>query len=449
MLKDLLKPLKQLKLMHLGVLQNLPAPPPMDDRDIVILWVDDAIARNKCSPVYSAPWISRRRSIILVGNRIEASNAFLLGAAGYTRMFSIPSEKDSLLDEILGRIQMYATRSPAEAELPDLDSVLIGSSIPVTALKNLIRKIAPRDKLMVLIRGETGTGKGLVAKMLHQLSPRADKPFIEINCTAIPDSLVEAELFGHEKGAFTDAHKNRRGIFELANGGTLFLDEIGYLRPDIQVKLLKILEDRRFRRIGGEKDIQVDCRIITGTSVNLEDKITRGEFREDLFYRLNVFPIVVPPLRERGQDVVRLAEHFRDFYSREHAIQSKGFTEKAIQCMIRGSWHGNIRELKHCIERAVILSENQLITEEVFACETDTELLPETNSLSSGVPPENDGFLITVHIPEPGKSMDQIQRDVIESVLERTSGNRSEAARLLRISRSRLLRRINPEHDGE
>ncbi|MBN1878586.1 sigma-54-dependent Fis family transcriptional regulator [bacterium] len=450
MLVQALKPIKPLRVVHHGDLVEQKGFPADNCDELCLIWIDDYTARNRRALLHDPKWIAHKNTIILVGEKIHPSTAIQLGSLGYSNFFALPDEKENLLDNIMQFIPRTAASNSDITAVPDLDDMLIGTSVPVTSLKSLIRKIAPRDKLMVLVRGETGTGKGLVAKMLHQMSPRSEKPFIEINCTAIPDSLVEAELFGHERGAFTDAHKSRRGIFEMSHGGTLFLDEVGYLRPEIQVKLLKVLEDKRFRRVGGEADIQVDCRIIVGTSVNLEEKVTKGEFREDLYYRLNVFPVWVPPLRERGQDVVRLAEHFRNFYSREHGISTAGFTERAIRCLISGAWHGNIRELKHCIERAVILSEDRTINEDDLGCHADLGLVPDNRmDEEDGPSGHGGGFQIMIGIPEHGKSMDDIQRDVIECVLEKTEGNRSEAARLLGISRSRLLRRINTDHTEE
>ncbi|MCD4652737.1 sigma-54 dependent transcriptional regulator [bacterium] len=412
-----------------------------------IIWIDQTMIRSLHLYVGKDAFESMKKNTVLAGGSLSASDAIQLGRIGFNRFFQLPNQSESFIEILLQFYEARKNSQSKQSKATNMESNLVGSSPPVQILRNLIKKVAPRDKLMILIRGETGTGKGLIARMLHDFSPRADKAFVEINCTAIPDGLVEAELFGHEKGAFTDAHRSRRGIFEMAHGGTLFLDEIGYLRPEIQVKLLKVLEDRRFRRVGGEKDIQVDCRIITGTSVDLETKIENNEFRQDLYYRLNVFPIVVPPLRERGEDILRLAEHFRAYYGREHCLSNKGFDIQARDFMLKKQWNGNVRELKHSIERAVILSEDRKISIEALegmymgndlddnqhqvVSNADTDEL-------SGVPRN----IIKIELPDHGKSMDEIQREIIEQVLVITESNRSEAARLLKISRSRLLRRI-------
>ncbi|HPQ39809.1 MAG TPA: sigma-54 factor interaction domain-containing protein, partial [bacterium] len=217
----------------------------------IILWADSNFIRTlqHLSSLHDIE--SASHQIIAVGADLSASDAMTLGRIGISRYFDLPTDEEAFASEVIGRYESWRQSTQTAMAEAGIEDVVIGSSPPIRRLQTMIRKVAPRDRLMVLIRGETGTGKGLIAKMLHQFSTRKDKAFVEINCTAIPEGLVEAELFGHEKGAFTDAHRSRKGIFELAHGGTLFLDEIGYLKPDIQVKLLKVLEDRRFRRVGG------------------------------------------------------------------------------------------------------------------------------------------------------------------------------------------------------
>ena len=302
---------------------------------------------------------------------------------------------------------------------------------------HLIQTVAEKDKVTVLLRGETGSGKGLVARRIHTTSSRGGNPFVEINCTAIPEQLIEAELFGHEKGAFTDAHQRRKGIFEMAHGGSLFLDEIGYLPADMQVKLLNAIEEKRIRRIGGETDINVDCRIIAGTSVDLESEMEKGTFRPDLYYRLNVFPVWLPPLRDRSADVLLLADYFNELYSREYDTACRPFHPDAVDFMKSYQWPGNIRELRHAVERAVILDAAPEIRV--------VDLIPvrHPSEIRTRVDTRNDE--IRVHIPATGKSLEDIQREIIQGVLSMTGGNRSETARRLDISRSRLLRKIRPK----
>lgn len=417
------------------------------DNRTIVFWTDSNSLQTLRQIKKETEWIGCMRRVIAVGNDVSVSDAVQLGHLGVLKYFDLPDKREAFVEELVCRYDAWKNARASETKDPVIEDIVIGNSPSIRRLRSLIHKVAPKDRLMVLLRGETGTGKGLVARMLHQYSPRKDKAFVEINCTAIPDGLVEAELFGHEKGAFTDAHRSRKGIFELAHGGTLFLDEIGYLKPDIQVKLLKVLEDRRFRRVGGEKDIQVDCRILTGTSVDLESKTQTGAFRQDLYYRLNVFPIVVPPLRDRGQDILKLADYFRLHYSAEHGADTRGFERSAVEFLLSQPWQGNVRELKHTVERAVILSEDGMITAQTLGgmpLNDTQESALEDGVGDGGSEPEADGVALRISWPEAGLSMDEIQSEVIRQVLELTGGNRSEAARLLNISRSRLLRRINP-----
>ncbi len=394
------------------------------------------ICNETCGLAESLVGAGDESRIIWLGQGVTAAQALLLGRARVTSVYDLDTDGNMFVNRILKEYSDWkSNRSSPDEPQKNLGDVIIGRSSRVETLRKTIIQVAGKDKLMVLVRGETGTGKGLAARMIHDMGGDTSRPFIEINCTAIPDTLVEAELFGHDKGAFTDAHRNRRGIFEMAHGGTLFLDEIGYLKSETQAKLLKVLEDRRFRRVGGETDIQVECRIITGTSVNLEKAVKDGVFRQDLYYRLNVFPIHVPALRDRREDIMILAEYFREFFCREHAVETGGFTEKARLYLTGYAWPGNIRELKHVMERAVILCDGTDIT-----LESVRRLDDET-----GVTPDDAGDVIRIAIPELGKSLDTIQKEVIRSVLEMTGGNRSEAARLLNISRSRLLRHIGTD----
>ena len=241
---------------------------------------------------------------------------------------------------------------------------IIGDSAPIKKIKELIEKVAPTDA-RVLITGSNGTGKELVARWIHELSHRANGPLIEVNCAAIPSELIESELFGHEKGAFTSAVKQRQGKFELANGGTLFLDEIGDMSLAAQAKVLRALQEHKILRVGGDKDITVDVRVIAATNKNLPDEISKGNFREDLYHRLSVIPIHVPDLNDRKEDIPILAEHFMEQIVEEQGIAAKSFTKEAIAELQKINWTGNIRELRNVIERLIILCDQKITGEDV------------------------------------------------------------------------------------
>lgn len=237
---------------------------------------------------------------------------------------------------------------------------IIGESEPVVRLKELISKVAATEAT-VLITGENGTGKELIAQELHRLSNLSKQPFIKVNCAAIPESLIESEFFGHEKGAFTGATQKREGRFELANNGTILLDEIGELPLSLQAKLLRVLQEKEFERVGGSKTIKVNVRVIASTNRDLLEEVKKGNYREDLYYRLNVFPIHSPPLRDRSEDIQLLADQFLKRHSAKHSINIKGFSEKAKAAIKKHPWPGNVRELQNCIERAVILTDSNTL----------------------------------------------------------------------------------------
>ncbi|GHT57429.1 hypothetical protein FACS1894109_09510 [Spirochaetia bacterium] len=241
-----------------------------------------------------------------------------------------------------------------------MGSAIIGTGSAMRDVYGMLTQVAPSDAT-VLITGESGTGKELVAAELHRLSRRAASPLVKINCAALPESIIESELFGHEKGAFTGATSQRKGRFEMADKGSLFLDEIGELSPQIQVKLLRVLQERELERVGGTSTIKVDVRLIAATNRNLEEEVKAGRFREDLYYRLNVFPLQIPPLRERKSDIVLLADHFTGKYAEKNGKHIKRISTPAIDLLTSYSWPGNVRELENCIERAVILSVDQVI----------------------------------------------------------------------------------------
>jgi DNA-binding NtrC family response regulator len=305
----------------------------------------------------------------------------------------------------------------------EAEQEIIGDSPAIDALRAHIRKIA-RTQATVLIHGESGTGKELVARAIWRESPRAQAPFIRVNCAAIPDNLIESEFFGHEKGAFTGALSRREGRFELANGGTLLLDEIGELAPHVQAKLLRVLQERELERVGGNRTIKVDVRVLATTNRNLEQAVARGEFRQDLFFRLNVVPIHVPPLREHRSDVPQLVEHFLRRFSRKHGVAVAGVSPQALAALQAHDWPGNVRELQNVIERAVILCE-------------DGEPL-QLRHLGLLAPLEPRAATAPAAAPQTGPEeilpLAEIEKRYILQVLERCGGNRTRAAEKLGIS---------------
>lgn len=292
-------------------------------------------------------------------------------------------------------------------------SNIIGNSSRMRQVYEQITRVAPTNTT-VLIRGESGTGKELIAHALHYNSPRAGRPFIRVSCAALPETLIEAELFGYEKGAFTGAQARKKGRFELADGGTLFLDEIGDLSPGMQVKLLRVLQEREFERVGGTTTLKVNVRLLAATNRDLEKAMADGTFREDLYYRLNVFSIFVPPLRERKDDVLLLAEHFLERYAREHGKPIKRIATSAIDMLASYHWPGNVRELENVIARAVLVCEGNVM---------HGYHLPPTLQTAEG-----SGTVPRVSLTE---AVETFERDMIQDALKTTRGNRAKAAKLL------------------
>lgn len=299
---------------------------------------------------------------------------------------------------------------------------IIGSSKAITQLKELIKSFAPSDAT-ILIRGKSGTGKELVARTIYELSQRKNKPFVTVNCAALSETLLESELFGHEKGAFTGADKKREGRFFQANGGTIFLDEIGEISPQMQVKLLRVLQQKEIQRVGSDETLHVDVRIIAATNRILEEEIQKGTFREDLYYRLNVVTLDVPSLAEREGDIPILAQHFLTVFAKKNNKDIKGFTPKAMDCLIKHEWRGNVRELENVIERACILTYGEYI---------DTEQLP---NLLQNLHAKKDEF-------ENITTLEEMEKAFILKTLKEYDDNKSETAKQLGISRKTLHTKI-------
>lgn len=368
-----------------------------------------------------------------VGNVVDAIQA---GASNFVQK---PWDNEKLLADIRSAIG----RARAEQEVLQLKRTLkqrysfeniIGRSEPMLQLFGLVEQVAP-SRSTVLIQGESGTGKELIAKALHAASPRRDKPFIPVNTGAVPSELLESTLFGHERGAFTSAVASKKGLFEVADGGTLFLDEIGTMGMDMQAKVLRVLQDRRFMHVGGTQEIQVDVRIIAATNVNLQQAVKEGRFREDLFYRLNVIALDLPPLRQRKLDVPLLASHYLRHFSLENGMPLRELSAEALRIMMDYGWPGNVRELENAMERAVVLSRSVQVTPDLLPTQLrgqsySTALLEENSSAS----------LFDV--------MEEIERRIIADRLERCNWNQTEAAEYFRIPLSTLnqkIKRLNVE----
>ncbi len=362
-----------------------------------------------------------------VGNVVDAMQA---GASNFVQK---PWDNEKLLADIRSAIG----RHRAEQEVLQLKRTLkqrssfeniVGKSEPMLQLFGLVEQVAP-SRSTVLIQGESGTGKELIAKALHAASPRRDKPFIPVNTGAVPSELLESTLFGHERGAFTSAIAAKKGLFEVADGGTLFLDEIGTMGMDMQAKVLRVLQDRRFMHVGGTQEIQVDVRIIAATNVNLQQAVKEGRFREDLFYRLNVIALELPPLRQRKVDVPLLAAHYLRHFSLENGMPLRELSPEALRIMLDYGWPGNVRELENAMERAVVLSRGAQVTPDLLPTQLrgqsySTALLEENASAS----------LFDV--------MEEIERRIIADRLERCNWNQTEAAEYFRIPLSTLNQKI-------
>lgn len=307
---------------------------------------------------------------------------------------------------------------------------IVGTSPAFRSTMDIVRQAAP-SSATILVLGESGTGKELVARAIHDLSPRADGPFVPINCAAIPESILESELFGYERGAFTGAERRREGRFERAHRGTVFLDEVGEMSPSVQVKLLRVLQEGEFERLGGGQPVKVDVRLVAATNRDLVQEVKEGRFREDLYYRLNVVKIGLPPLRERQGDASLLADHFLRTYCVKNGKQIQGFTQAALEGMERYDWPGNVRELENAVERAVVLSRGDWI---------DLSDLPETVRGASDSPAASRAIVIPIGTP-----MDEIEMRVIHETLRHTRGDKTLAAQLLGIATRTIYRKLDRE----
>jgi two-component system response regulator AtoC len=357
----------------------------------------------------------------------NAVDAMRLGAYHYVN-------KPFNLDEVALMVEKGLETSRLRREVRNLRSsqgseysfeAVIGASPAMVQVKALLARVAASPASTVLLTGETGTGKDLAAKAIHYNSERAAKPFINITASALPEQLLESELFGHERGAFTDARQQKRGLLETADGGTVFLDEIGEISPGLQSKLLRFLEEKTFKRVGGLADIRVDVRVIAATNRNLDADVQAGKFREDLFYRLQVMPIALPPLRERIGDIPRLVNYYIDRYNREFRKRVKGASPEALAMLEQYRWPGNIRELRNAIERAMLLMDREWLQPDDF-----TTLMRSASSQSQ------------FKLPPGGLVLEDVERQLVVQALERAHGNQTHAGQLLGINRDQIRYRI-------
>jgi DNA-binding NtrC family response regulator len=355
-----------------------------------------------------------------------AVEAMKIGAYHFTN-------KPFKLDEVITTVQRALETTRLRREVRQLRANearpysmerIVGTSEQMVALRALAAKVAQSPASTVLLTGESGTGKDLVAKVLHYTSDRAARPFMNITCSALPDALLESELFGHERGAFTDARLQKRGLLESADGGTVFLDEISEMVPALQAKLLRFLEEKAFKRVGGSADIRVDVRVIAATNRVLEEEVRNGRFRSDLFYRLNVLPISLPPLRAHADDVPALVDFFVDGFNREFRKSLLGASPAAIKLLQTYGWPGNVRELRNVIERAMLLAEGERLEPRDFAA------LASTTAAD------------VLELPAGGVDLEALERSFVVQALKRSGGNQTKAATLLGLNRDQIRYRI-------
>ena len=356
----------------------------------------------------------------------DAVQAIKLGAYDYLRKPVDPSHLRLLLNNLSTHLTVSEENQRLRRRLINAGQLgpMIGQSLAMRRVMSLIEQVAPSSASVIII-GESGTGKELVARTIHELSPRHGGPYVAINCAAMPETLMESELFGHERGAFTGADRRREGCFELANGGTLLLDEIGEMKPELQAKLLRVLEESKLRRLGGSTEVTVDVRVLAATNRNLDVSIKEGRFREDLYYRLNVFAIELPALCERAEDVPGLVDHFLGELKQPEGKNITGVDAECLEVLKSYRWPGNVRQLRNVIERALIVSRGPLIT----VADLPPDMKRTTGSSSS--------FELRL-----GMSLDDVERELIMRTIDFTGGNKSRAAEVLGISLKTLYNRL-------
>lgn len=381
--------------------------------------------------------------VIMVTGRVLADEAIAALRGGAYDFIGKPVDLDELEITIRNGIEAQRLRKEVtqvrseKARQFGFDQI-IGESAAIREILQFARKVSQRESVSIMLQGESGTGKDVVAKAIHYGSNRADQPFVAINCAAIPSQLIESELFGYEKGAFTDAKQRKEGLFEQAMDGTLFLDEIGELELGLQAKLLRVLEEGVFRRVGGLKDIPLNARIIAASNRDLRSDSETGQFRLDLYYRLSVIQIDLPPLRERDDDVLLLANHFVKVLNERLRRRIDGISPEAVEIFRSYEWRGNVRELRNVIERAMILEDGNLITTEYLPANLTRKRFTESSPNSSELKIEA-GIL---HLPLQNLSLKSLENSLLRWALGESSGNKSQAARLLGITRDQFIYRL-------
>ncbi|WP_414663093.1 sigma-54-dependent transcriptional regulator [Horticoccus sp. 23ND18S-11] len=386
------------------------------------------------------------------------------GAFDYVLKPFSPSQIDVILRKAQTYRQLVKVNSLLSDDPEDDDALLVGRSPAMTRLRQLIDRVAPTDAT-VLITGESGTGKEMISREFYRRSPRRGQPFIKVNCAAVSQTLIESEFFGHERGAFTGATERREGRFELANNGTLLLDEVSEIPPSLQAKLLRVLQEREFERVGGSRTIKVNVRIIATSNRDLMSNVQKGEFRQDLYYRLNVFPVHVPSLRERVEDIPLLADHFLRRFTRKHGIKVSGFSDSARAALLAYRWPGNVRELQNTVERAVILSESgRPVTAAALGLPGDMSAtdVQTTSTWESSEPDLASALAPAAPAAEPVSGdntsltdgsghvlrLDALEKNAIRAALRQTSGNRTQAAAALGISIRTLRNKLQEYRDA-
>jgi len=360
----------------------------------------------------------------------KAVDAIKLGAYDYITKPYEPEDILSTVNRVISKQKLYKELDFLRREVEESRGFdqIVSQTKTMREIFQLIKKVA-FTSTNILITGESGTGKELIARSIHRQGNRRNGPFVAINCAAIPSELMESEMFGHEKGAFTGAHTRTIGKFEYANGGTLFLDEVSVLRSDLQAKLLRVLQEREIERIGSNKPIKVDIRVVSATNTNLEDAVIQGKFRQDLYFRLNVVPISIPPLRERKEDIPLLAKHFLNKFNTAFNKKIPGFTEKAMDALTKYHWPGNIRELENLVERFVVLLPGD---EAIDLKDVPLEILMDSGQDVQDLKPDKMGLI---------KIREAIEKRIILNVLEATKWNQTEAAKILKVNRNTLIQK--------
>jgi len=397
-----------------------------EGQDYDLILVDLAVPEDGPHLIRELTRLWPRATVTALGRDDHLSQALAAVKAGAADCWTPPFRAETAL-ELLDQALRTVARPGREYPF----GPIIGQSAGIKRVFDLIARVADSDST-VLIAGESGTGKELMARAIHFSSPRREKPLVPVNCGAIPEELLESELFGHEKGAFTSAIRTRIGRFELADGGTIFLDEIGEMSPKLQVKLLRVLQERQFERVGGTKTIRSDIRVIAATNQDLRQAVAQGRFREDLYYRLSVIPIPAPSLRERVEDIPLLVDHFLDKFRRSRKTRVKGITPEALELLKRYAWPGNIRELENLVERLVILSDNPRIT--------PADLPPRFLDAEAR---ESSPVLV---LPEEGLQLNEtlaaVEDQLIRQALAKSGGVKSRAAKLLGLNRTTLVEKL-------